>query len=289
MNKETQKLLEQHFDTAFDTPDGIKKLRELILTLAMQGRLVPQDPNDQPASELLKEIAAEKARLIKEGRLKPQKPLPPIDPKEIPYELPASWQWMKLGQICDINGGYAFKSSNYTDDGIRVVRISDFDENGFKNDKIVRYSFSPDLVNYMLEPDCVLMAMTGGTVGKSFLVKSLSEQMLVNQRVAKIKPFSRILPEFTHYIIRAPLIQSKIELAKKSTNDNISRAHFRISFPLPPFSEQKRIVARVEQLMARCDDLRSAGGRRRRKTARTHAAALNAVFAAADSDDFSTA
>jgi type I restriction enzyme S subunit len=93
-------LLERHFDTAFDAPDGIKRLRELILTLAMQGKLVKQDPNDPPASELLKEIEAEKKRLIKAGKIKQPKPLPPIKPEEIPYELPKSWEWVRVRDIC---------------------------------------------------------------------------------------------------------------------------------------------------------------------------------------------
>ncbi len=97
------KLLENHFDMALETPDGIKKLRELILTLAMQGKLVPQDPNDQPASELLKEIENEKKRLIKEGTIKKQKPLLPIKADEIPYELPVGWVWCQLQDLGEIN------------------------------------------------------------------------------------------------------------------------------------------------------------------------------------------
>jgi len=84
MNKQTARLLEQHFDTAFAAPDGIAKLRELILTLAMQGRLVEQDPSDPPAIELLKEIKAEKQRLVEAGKIKKSKPLPPIKPDEVP-------------------------------------------------------------------------------------------------------------------------------------------------------------------------------------------------------------
>jgi type I restriction enzyme S subunit len=84
MNHETMRLLEQQFDTAFATPDGIQKLRELILTLAMQGKLVPQDPNDQPASELLKEIEVEKKKLVKAGKIKQPKPLPEVEPEEMP-------------------------------------------------------------------------------------------------------------------------------------------------------------------------------------------------------------
>ena len=95
-------LLEKHFDMAFAAPDGIKKLRELILTLAMQGKLVPQDPNDQPASELLKEIEAEKQRLMKEGKIKKPKQLPEIKPEEVPYQLPEGWEW-----VCGVKGIYS--------------------------------------------------------------------------------------------------------------------------------------------------------------------------------------
>ena len=92
-------LLDKYFATAFAAPDGIKRLRELILTLAMQGKLVPQNPNDKPASELLKEIDSEKKRLIKEKKIRKSKPLPEITPDEIPYKLPESWEWVRLGTI----------------------------------------------------------------------------------------------------------------------------------------------------------------------------------------------
>lgn len=99
MNKNTAELLEKHFDTAFAAPNGIKKLRELILTLAMQGKLVPQDPSDQPASKLLQEIEAEKQRLVKAGEIKKPKSLPPMTEEEQPYSLPQWWEWVRLGAI----------------------------------------------------------------------------------------------------------------------------------------------------------------------------------------------
>ncbi len=93
MNRQTAQLLEKHFDTAFAAPDGIKKLRELILTLAMEGKLVPQDPEEQPASELLKEIEAEKKRQVKEGKIKAgsredAKSVKEFGNGEAPYEVP---------------------------------------------------------------------------------------------------------------------------------------------------------------------------------------------------------
>ncbi|MFM7191614.1 MAG: hypothetical protein ACKOX2_12490, partial [Microcystaceae cyanobacterium] len=108
----TQILLNQYFETAFSAPDGIKRLRELILSLAMQGKLVPQDSTDQPARELLQEIEAEKQRLIKAGKIKKQKPLPPIQPEEILYELPESWEWVRLGDIGESNIGLTYKPSD---------------------------------------------------------------------------------------------------------------------------------------------------------------------------------
>ena len=101
-------------------------LKKSILQYAMQGELVSQDPSDEPASELLKRIKAQKEQLIKDGKIKKEKPLPPITQDEIPYDLPQGWQWVKLGNISMVNGGYAFKSSEYKNVGIRVVRISDF-------------------------------------------------------------------------------------------------------------------------------------------------------------------
>jgi type I restriction enzyme S subunit len=126
MNNQTARLLEQHFDTAFAAPDGIAKLRELILTLAMQGKLVEQDANDPPASELLKEIKAEKQRLVKAGKIKQPKPLPPIKPEEVPYELPQGWEWVRLGEAASLitkgatptTYGFAFESS-----GIPFVKV----------------------------------------------------------------------------------------------------------------------------------------------------------------------
>jgi type I restriction enzyme S subunit len=120
MNHETMRLLEQQFDTAFAAPDGIQKLRELILTLAMQGKLVPQDPNDQPASELLKEIELEKQQLVKEGKIKQSKPLPKITPEDVPHDLPKGWEWTRLNEALDVRDG-THDTPKYVDIGYPLI------------------------------------------------------------------------------------------------------------------------------------------------------------------------
>ena len=220
---------------------GIQKLRELIIDLAVRGKLVPQDLED----EQILNSAVDEAHTSS----------PEIT---APFEIPLSWSWSHLNQLANINGGFAFKSGNYNRDGTRVVRISDFDEDGFKEGKIVRHAFSPELEKFRLLEGDILIAMTGGTVGKSFHVKSLNEPMVVNQRVATIRASRAITSHFLHIAIQSKGIQEEINKAKNSTNDNISMKQIN-SFlvPLPPIAEQHRIVAKVDELMALFDKIKA--------------------------------
>lgn len=224
-------------------------LKNSILQLAIQGKLVPQDPNDESAEVLYAKIQAEKQKLIKEGKIKKDKPLPQITDDEIPFQIPQTWKWVRLGDISSINGGFAFKSTHYQDTGIRVIRISDFDENGFKNNKIVRYKYTEDLKQYLIEQNNIIMAMTGGTVGKSYFVLNSMDPLVSNQRVATVKINTEICPEYINIVILAPVIQKLIQISKNSTNDNISMDLINnFIIPLPPLAEQKRIVAKIEEL-----------------------------------------
>jgi type I restriction enzyme S subunit len=178
-----------------------------------------------------------------------------------------------LCQLADINGGFAFKSTDYSDIGMRVVRISDFDEFGFKDHKIVRHPFTPDLQKFTLAEGNILMAMTGGTVGKSYFVKCLPEAMVVNQRVATIKVLVNESPSYIDIAIRSEMTQAVIRKAKNSTNDNISMGDIKgFAIPLPPLAEQRRIVAKVDQLMALVDEVET-------QLAASRAAAANLLSA----------
>ena len=234
-----------------------QQLKNSILQEAIEGRLVPQDPNDEPASVLLDKIRKEKAKLVKEGKLK-KKDLEeiPISEDEKPFEIPKSWEWCKLGTIAALIGGFAFKSHEYTFSGSRVIRISDITENGFINKNVVRFPFTDKLSQYVILEGDILMAMTGGTVGKSLYVKYLPEEtMLLNQRVALIRP-NIVFTDYIDYVIKSQHIQGIITEAKNSTNDNISMGDlYNFPIPIPPLAEQKRIVAKIEQLLGEIDKL----------------------------------
>lgn len=198
----------EQFNAKF--PEDMKKS---ILQYAIQGKLVEQRPEEGTGKELYRQIQEEKKRLIKEGTIKKEKPLAEIAEDEIPFDIPENWKWVQLGNLASINGGFAFKSTNYTTEGVRVIRISDFNETGFVNDKIVRYPYDDSLSQYVLDVKNILLCMTGGTVGKSLFITKLDEKMVVNQRVATIKVES-VLPEYVYQVILAPITQKVIQDSK---------------------------------------------------------------------------
>jgi type I restriction enzyme S subunit len=231
-------------------------MQKSILQLAIQGKLVDQRPEEGTGEELFQQIQSEKQALIKAGKIKKEKPLPDIAEDEIPFDIPETWKWVRLGDVASINGGFAFKSTNYTPTGVRVVRISDFNECGFVNDNIVRHPYDESLSQYVLDIENILLCMTGGTVGKSLFVTELDERMVVNQRVATIKVKS-ILPDYVYQVILAPITQKVIQYSKNSTNDNISMDTIKnFLIPLPPLEEQRRIVAKLKEILPLCERLK---------------------------------
>ena len=204
--------------------------KKAILQEAVQGKLVPQIAAEGNAKKLLEEIKKEKSKVAGKASSTSfasktrSKEFPPITDDEIPFDIPENWCWCRLGDISTFNGGYAFKSENYVtkENGVRVLRISDFGENGIKDKNPVYYPYNSELENYKLSINDIIMCMTGGTVGKSFLVKDLNEEMYVNQRVADIKCHKLVDIDYIYSVILSHHVQLSIQDNKNSTNDNIS-------------------------------------------------------------------
>lgn len=238
--------------------------KKAILQEAVQGKLVPQIAAEGNAKKLLEEIKKEKSKVAGKASSTSfasktrSKEFPPITDDEIPFDIPENWCWCRLGDISTFNGGYAFKSENYVtkENGVRVLRISDFGENGIKDKNPVYYPYNSELENYKLSINDIIMCMTGGTVGKSFLVKDLNEEMYVNQRVADIKCHKLVDIDYIYSVILSHHVQLSIQDNKNSTNDNISADLIKnFLIPLPPLEEQKRIVNVIEKMLPLCEKL----------------------------------
>ena len=153
-----------------------------------------------------------------------------------------------MKNVSNLIGGYAFKSSKFSKKGIRVIRISDFDEFGIKNNEIKRYPYSSILDKFKISIGNILFCMTGGTVGKSLLIDKINEDSYINQRVAllDIKNVNNI---YVYNLLSSQYILKIIDKSKNSTNDNISMKLLEeILIPLPPLAEQERIVKKIQSI-----------------------------------------
>ena len=182
----------------------------------------------------------------------------PVKLEDLPFDIPDNWMWVRLKNISSLIGGYAFKSEKFCKEGIRVIRISDFDEKGIKNKDIKRYPYSIDLDSYRILPEDILLCMTGGTVGKSFHIKTLDEYCYINQRVALIR-IQNINTDYFYSVLTSSYISNVINTSKTSTNDNISMKLIEdFLVPLPPLNEQLNIIEKIkscEPLINRYDEL----------------------------------
>jgi type I restriction enzyme S subunit len=245
---------------------GIKKLRELILELAVRGKLVPQDPNDEPASVLLERIVKEKSRLIREGLIKKEKSFSEIGDDEKSFELPDGWEWSRLQDVSSyVQRG---KGPRYADFGkVQVVSQKCIQWAGFDLSQ-ARYVDDASLYGYQAErflcKDDLLWNSTGtGTAGRINVVPDVESNSLVaDSHVTIIRPLM-VSSSFLRCYVAAPGIQQRIEpehensLVSGTTNQvelNLS-AVVQLVVPVPPLAEQYRIVAKVDELMALCDQL----------------------------------
>lgn len=281
MTEATRNLLEQHFDTAFAAPDGIARLRELILTLAMQGKLVDQDPNDPPASELLTEIEAEKQRLVKAGKIKKPKSLPPIKEEEVPYELPQGWEWVRFGDIAAIERGGSprpIKAFITADpDGLNWIKIGDTDQGGkyitSTNEKIRPEGL---VKTRMVYPGDFLLT-NSMSFGRPYITKI---QGCIHDGWLRISPPESLEKDYLYRLLSSSFIRKMFEAAAAGAVVlNLNSVKVReLPIPLPPLPEQHRIVARIDQLMARCDELERLRKEREEKRLAVHAAAIRGLL-----------
>lgn len=275
--------LEQHFDAAFAAPDGIKKLRELILTLAMQGKLVEQDPNDQPASELFKQIEAEKRRLVAAGKIKAPKPLPAVEVDEVPYEVPAGWAWVRLGEFIELVSGQHLLPEEYNEESNGFPYYTGPSDFGKFNPINTRWTRIDRAI--AIEGD-ILLTVKGAGVGKTNVMTepmaAMGRQLMAIRIIAISKRYVLKFLDTIFYELQG--LATGIAIPGIGRDDVLMRR-----FPLPPLAEQRRIVARIDELMARCDELEAVHAAREQKRVDVHTAALNALLGAQEPAAFAEA
>ncbi len=238
----------------------IQGLKNKILQLAIQGKLVDQDPNDEPASVLLERIKKERDRLVKEGKIKKQKPLPKITDEEKPFEIPESWEWVRLGEISlNIQYGYTAPAKDI-DTGVKMLRITDIQAGKIVWDNVPYCEVEDSKIQiYKLKYGDILIARTGGTIGKSTLIVDLPSTCVFASYLIRVQLSTKMIYKYTYYFLNSYLYWEQLYNKSKGTGQpNVnSKALSNLLIPLPPVTEQKRIVKKIDELFDLIDELDS--------------------------------
>ena len=270
-----------HYEKVADAPDAIGHLRRFILNLAVRGKLVEQDPNDEPAPDLLKRIAAEKARLVKAGKIRKRKSKP-VDTIDTPFELPESWQWSALGNLFLYDAGIKRKPETLNQE-LWLLELEDIEKDSgrllvrvnasSRESKSTKSEFHVgDILYGKLRPylNKVLVADHPG-YSTTEIVALRSYLPLCSQYCA----LALRRPDFVDYVTR---LGQGTKMPRLRTEDAAIAP-----FPLPPLAEQHRIVTKVDELMGLCNQLEAVRGKRETTRDRLAAASL-ALLNAPDPD-----
>ncbi len=223
------------------------KLKQSVLQYAMEGKLIKQDPNDEPASELIKKIETEKAELIKEGKIKKSKKLPAVTDDEKPFDIPDSWEWVRFSELFDIQGGSQppkrLFSSIKKENMIRLYQIRDYGSNP------VPVYIPKDSTKKMTKKGDILLARYGASLGKVFW----AEDGGYNVAMAKVIPYfesNNIFKSYLFFYFKSSVYQKFITSNSRSAQAGFNKGDLeKLLMPVPPLKEQKCIVTKIEELM----------------------------------------
>ena len=255
--------LAAHFDTLFTTEQSIDKLKQTILQLAVMGRLVEQDAGDEPVATLLQSIESQKGELIKSGAIKHSKPLPPVSQEDHPFRLPNGWRCHRLGAlVTKLGSGSTPRGGQraYVDGGVPFLRSQNVWNDGLRLEDIVYISEDTHarMSNTVVYPKDILLNITGASLGRSTIFPDHIPEANVSQHVTIIRLIEPAMTSFVHLCIQSPLIQSlvwgrQVGMAIEGLSKKVLE---RFEMPIPPLEEQHRIVQKVDELMALCDQLK---------------------------------
>ena len=241
-------------------PEQVKALRQTILNLAVRGKLVPQDPDEEPASELLKRIAKEKARLVKAGEIRETKALPSISKGRMKFEIPNGWSWCCLGNLSTfVTSGSRDWAKYYSQEGAIFVRMGNLSKEhyGLRLGQIqhVKPPSGHEGTRTRLETGDLLISITGD-VGMLGLIPENFGEAYINQHTAMVRPMDEMKSRYLAELFRSPFAQDQFNAPQRGIKNSFRLTDItQFLVPLPPLAEQHRIVAKVDALMEMCDRL----------------------------------
>ena len=228
-------------------------LKKAILQYAMQGKLVEQDPNDEPASVLLERIKVEKEQLIKDGKIKKEKPLPPITEDEIPFEIPTSWEWIRIGNIFQHNTGKALNSKDVCGIKCKYITTSNLYWDKFELNNLREMYFSESEIEKCTAQKGDLLVLEGGDIGRAAIWK-YDYGICIQNHIHRLRPYKTVCTKFFYYLFLLYKLNLFIGGKGIGIQGLSSNAIHIIPFPFPPLAEQQRIVEKLEEILPLVDE-----------------------------------
>ena len=226
-----------------------QELKNSILQLAIQGKLVEQRPEEGTATELYKQIQAEKQALIKAGKIKKEKPLPEIAEDEVPFEIPESWMWVYIGDIFLHNTGKAQNASGSANGTIRkFITTSNLYWGYFDFSKVKEMPFTEQEIERCSARKGDLLVCEGGDCGRS-AIWTYDEEVCIQNHVHRLRPYCNLSIEYYYYLFYLYKFTGRLRGRGVAIQGLSSEAIHKVICPLPPLAEQKRIVAKIEELL----------------------------------------
>ena len=281
----------EHFSTFAEAPNGVAKLRELILQLAIQGKLVPPDVNDEPAARLLERVIAAKPKDTGATRSKSAWPVAERTTNLMSFEVPSTWTWCRLEDIApNVQYGYT-ASADASLRGIRLLRITDIQNNMVDWPSVPGCEIDENTYQaYSLHDDDIVIARTGGTIGKSFLVQGISVRAVFASYLIRVTPSDELHAPYIKRFLESPTYWTQLQTMSAGTGQpNVNGTALKsLLVPLPPLAEQRRIVEKVDQLLGLCDELAARQAAKRELRSALVGATLDRLVSARSAAEFPT-
>ena len=253
------------YDRVAEAPDAVGRMRNFVLDIAVRGKLVEQDPADEPAAELLKRIEMGKQQLVKAKAIRKPKLLPDLDPSQVSFTLPSGWCWARIDDLSprSLTDGDWIETKDQSEGGVvRLIQLADVGVGAFldKSARFVTEETEVRLRCTRLTAGDILIARLPNPIGRACIFPDIGQPAITAVDVAILRTDKNLYNKYIEIAINAPPTREQIEAyGKGATRFRVSTGHLKtIVLPLPPIDEQHRIVAKVDELMAVCDQLEEA-------------------------------
>lgn len=278
----------KQFDMLADAPNAVAKLRELILQMAVMGKLVPQDPKDEPAGTLLSKCAEERASHGPQSTTSSSRLLPPVEVEEMTFDAPIGWEWVRMCHIADHRLGKMLDKGKNKGQPYPYLRNTNVQWLRFDLADVKEMRFQEDELDEYQVRRGDLLVCEGGEPGRCAIWRDQMKTVMFQKAIHRVRPFAGIMPEFLQLRLWADARSGCIDMhftgatIKHFTGKELAA----YAFALPPLPEQRRIVAKVDELMGLCDELESRLERQRESRQRLSAATLDRLLSAREPAEF---